>query len=110
MRVNPPRGPVTIAALLLTALLPLGSIPRCGAQNQIRVVEILATKTALQNRSTSESHADLQGGRRSTIQNQAKKEDLTGTDPFTASLSSQEGWREVPGLGPRAQPALRNLV
>src|SRR6266481_2818048 len=44
MRVNPPRVPVTIAALLLTALLPFASIPRCAAQNQIRVVEILADK------------------------------------------------------------------
>ena len=44
MRVNPPRGRVTIAALLLTALLPLASIPRCAAQNQIRVIEILADK------------------------------------------------------------------
>ena len=44
MRVNPPRGRVTIAALLLTALLPLASIPQCAAQNSIRVVEILADK------------------------------------------------------------------
>ena len=44
IRVNPPRLLVTIAALLLTALLGLGSIPRCAAQNQIRVVEILADK------------------------------------------------------------------
>jgi len=43
MRVNPPRG-FTIAAMLLTALLPLGSIPQCAAQNSIRVVEILADK------------------------------------------------------------------
>jgi plastocyanin len=44
MRVNPPQVRLTIAALLLTALLPLGSIPRCAAQNQIRVIEILADK------------------------------------------------------------------
>jgi heme/copper-type cytochrome/quinol oxidase subunit 2 len=44
MRVNPPRGRVTIAALLLAAFLPLASIPRCAAQNQIRVIEILADK------------------------------------------------------------------
>src|SRR4030081_1928507 len=43
MRVTPPRG-FTIAAMLLTALLPLGSIPQCAAQNSIRVVEILADK------------------------------------------------------------------
>src|SRR6202795_4964194 len=44
MRANPPRVALTFAALLLTALLPLASIPRCAAQNQIRVVEILADK------------------------------------------------------------------
>src|ERR1700675_3424437 len=44
MRANPPRVPATFAALLLRALLPLASIPRCAAQNQIRVVEILADK------------------------------------------------------------------
>src|SRR3982074_1278813 len=44
IRVNPPRLLATIAALPLTALLGLGSIPRCAAQNQIRVVEILADK------------------------------------------------------------------
>jgi len=43
-RVNPPRVPVAIGAMLLTALLPLASIPRCAAQNQIRVIEILADK------------------------------------------------------------------
>ena len=43
-RVNPPRVPVAIGAMLLTALLPLPSIPRCAAQNQIRVIEILADK------------------------------------------------------------------
>jgi len=43
-RVNPPRVPVAIGAILLTALLPLASIPRCAAQNQIRVIEILADK------------------------------------------------------------------
>jgi plastocyanin len=44
MRANPHRVALTFAALLLTALLPLASIPRCSAQNQIRVVEILADK------------------------------------------------------------------
>jgi heme/copper-type cytochrome/quinol oxidase subunit 2 len=44
MRVNPHRVALTFAALLLTAFLPLASIPRCAAQNQIRVVEILADK------------------------------------------------------------------
>jgi heme/copper-type cytochrome/quinol oxidase subunit 2 len=44
MRVNPPQFLFMIAALLFTALLPLGSIPRCAAQDQIRVVEILADK------------------------------------------------------------------
>jgi plastocyanin len=44
MRVNPPQFPFMIAALLFTALLPLGSTPRCAAQNQIRLVEILADK------------------------------------------------------------------
>ena len=43
-RVNPARVPVAIGAMLLTALLPLASIPRCAAQNQIRVIEILADK------------------------------------------------------------------
>lgn len=43
-RRNPPRVPVAIGAMLLTALLPLASIPRCAAQNQIRVIEILADK------------------------------------------------------------------
>ena len=43
-RVNPPRVPVAIGAMLLTALLPLASIPQCAAQNQIRVIEILADK------------------------------------------------------------------
>ena len=43
-RVNPSRVPVAIGAMLLTALLPLASIPRCAAQNQIRVIEILADK------------------------------------------------------------------
>src|SRR5260370_21194217 len=43
-RVNPPRAPVAMGAMLLTALLPLASIPRCTAQNQIRVIEILADK------------------------------------------------------------------
>jgi heme/copper-type cytochrome/quinol oxidase subunit 2 len=44
IRVNPPRVRVTIIAILLTTLLPLAAIPRCSAQNQIRVVEILADK------------------------------------------------------------------
>jgi plastocyanin len=44
MRVNRHRVHVPIAAMLLTALLGLGSIPRCAAQNQIRVIEILADK------------------------------------------------------------------
>lgn len=43
-RANPLRVPVAIGAMLLTALLPLASIPRCAAQNQIRVIEILADK------------------------------------------------------------------
>ena len=43
MRVNRHRLRVTIAAMLLTALLPLGT-SRCAAQNQIRVIEILADK------------------------------------------------------------------
>src|SRR3984893_9923622 len=43
-RVHPPRVRVAIGAMLLTALLPLASIPRCPAQNQIRVIEILADK------------------------------------------------------------------
>jgi heme/copper-type cytochrome/quinol oxidase subunit 2 len=43
-RVNRPRVPVAIGAMLLTALLPLASIPQCAAQNQIRVIEILADK------------------------------------------------------------------
>jgi len=43
-RVNPARVRATITAMLLTALLPLASIPRCAAQNQIRVIEILADK------------------------------------------------------------------
>ena len=43
MRVNPPRV-LTIAAMSLAALLPLASIPRCAAQNQIRLVEILADR------------------------------------------------------------------
>src|ERR1700730_10128916 len=43
MRVNPPRA-LTIAAMFLAALPPLASIPRCAAQNQIRVIEILADK------------------------------------------------------------------
>lgn len=42
------RSPIsfTIATLLLITLLP-GSGPRCSAQNQIRVVEILADKDSL---------------------------------------------------------------
>ena len=44
MRVDPPRVPVTIAAMFLAAFLLLGSIPQCAAQNSIRVVEILADK------------------------------------------------------------------
>ncbi len=44
MRTNPHRVALTFAALLLTALLPLASISRCAAQNQIRVIEILADK------------------------------------------------------------------
>jgi heme/copper-type cytochrome/quinol oxidase subunit 2 len=44
MRFNRPRVPGTIAAMLLIAHLSLASIPRCAAQNQIRVVEILADK------------------------------------------------------------------
>jgi len=44
MRANPHRVALTFVALLLTALLPLASIPRCAAQNQIRVIEILADK------------------------------------------------------------------
>jgi plastocyanin len=44
MRVNPPRVALTFTALLLTVFLPLASIPRSAAQNQIRVVEILADK------------------------------------------------------------------
>lgn len=43
-RVNRPRVPVAIGAMLLTALLPLASIPQCAAQNQIRVIEILADR------------------------------------------------------------------
>ena len=43
-RVNPTRVPVAVGAMLLAALLPLASIPRCAAQNQIRVIEILADK------------------------------------------------------------------
>ena len=43
MRVNPPRV-LTIAAIFLAALLSLASISRCAAQNQIRVVEILADR------------------------------------------------------------------
>jgi plastocyanin len=41
---NHPRALLNIAALLLSALLPIGSTPRSFAQNQIRVVEILADK------------------------------------------------------------------
>jgi plastocyanin len=44
MRVNPHRVRLRIATLLLTALLPFVSSPLCAAQNQIRVVEILADK------------------------------------------------------------------
>ena len=44
MHANPHRIRVTIAAVLLIALLPLASTPRCAAQNQIRVIEILADK------------------------------------------------------------------
>jgi len=44
MRFNRPRVPATIAAMLLIGHLSLASIPRCAAQNQIRVVEILADK------------------------------------------------------------------
>jgi plastocyanin len=44
MRANPRRVPAMIAAPLLVALLLFGPIRRCAAQNQIRVVEILADK------------------------------------------------------------------
>jgi plastocyanin len=44
MRVNPLQARLRIATLLVTALLPFGSAPPCAAQNQIRVVEILADK------------------------------------------------------------------
>ena len=44
MRAHPARVLVTIAALLLIALLPFGSSPQCAAQNQTRVIEILADK------------------------------------------------------------------
>ena len=44
MRANPHRVALTVATVFLAALLPLASIPRCAAQNQIRVVEILADK------------------------------------------------------------------
>jgi plastocyanin len=39
-----PQVPITIAALLLAASLLVGSGPQCGAQSQMRVVEILADK------------------------------------------------------------------
>ena len=43
-RRNPPRVQVAIGAMLLTALLALASTPRCAAQTQIRVIDILADK------------------------------------------------------------------
>src|SRR5258708_14551941 len=44
MRVISPQVRLRIATMLVAALWPLPSIPRCAAQNQIRVIEILADK------------------------------------------------------------------
>jgi heme/copper-type cytochrome/quinol oxidase subunit 2 len=42
-----PRVTLRSATLLLAVLLPAASTPRCGAQNQMRVVEILADHDSL---------------------------------------------------------------
>ena len=47
MNFHHPRGILRITALLLAALLPTGSTPPCAAQNQMRVVEILADHDSL---------------------------------------------------------------